>query len=150
MKSDTFLAMESLINCSRKMMPANKTAIRDDEAVFSAWPLDEASWYCRTHIYSCPEGQEEAYAQELAQSVREKKLPWLVSISMEDVPAQFVSALESNGFVIRAPQAGMIMETADYVAQPLDEHVIMIGEDRIDEWADASHRCHADDVLSAR
>ena len=140
MKTDTYLAMESLINCSRKLMHESVEIGTDGDPRFSAWPLDVASWYCRTHIYSCPEEKEEETVQELAEGVKSKKLPWLVSISTEDVSDRFVQLLEQAGFVIRAPQAGMLLETAAYEAKPLDPHVIMIGEDRIDEWADASSK----------
>lgn len=137
MKTDTYLCMESLVNCGRKPGVELPEARQGEPVLCTVKPVDYDSWYCRTHVYTCPEGKEEAVAQKLAEDIRSKKLPWLLSVIVEDVSETFLAELEKAGFAVRTPQAGMLLETADYEVKPEDPHIVRIGEDRIEEWMDA-------------
>ena len=135
MKSNSYLAVESLFHISENLL-RQTGRVGYYRPYFSTFrPLDYNSWYCRTHVHTCPVGQEEALTRRLAEGVRRGQLPWLLSVSEEDVPAAFFPALEQAGFSVRKPQTGMLLETRSYQPAPADPHVVRIGPDQIGAWA---------------
>ena len=118
MKSNSYLAVESLFHISENLL-RQTGRVGYYRPYFSTFrPLDYNSWYCRTHVHTCPVGQEEALTRRLAEGVRRGQLPWLLSVSEEDVPAAFFPALEQAGFSVRKPQTGMLLETRSYQPAP--------------------------------
>ena len=136
MKSQSWLTMESLIHLSEKLSYKTGRSGCYQPYWSCVWPLDYPSWYCRTHVLSCPEGMVEQMAQDLAQGARDGLRPPLVSVVVEDVPETFIPALERNGFVLLKPQTGMLLEIDRYEARGEDPHVVEIGPDRLMEWSE--------------
>ena len=135
MKSNPYLAVESLFHISENLLRLTGRA-GYYQPYFSVFqPMDYNSWYSRIHVHSCPAGQEESLTHLLAERVRRKEFPWLLSVNEEDVPAAFFPALEKAGFSVRKPQTGMLLLTDDYQPGPENPHVVRIGPDQIDAWS---------------
>ena len=113
MKDPVFLAKESLIRLSGKLLKQTGDKPVEDEHTLMFKTDAVSSGYCRTYINSCPAGEEAAMAARLAADIRAGVRPPLVMLTEEEVPGLSVE-LEKRGFEVKKRQNGMVMQSADY------------------------------------
>lgn len=134
MKDPVFLAKESLINLSGKLLnqTGDMPAASEHFLMFKTDAV--SSGYCRTYVKSCPAGEEAAMAARLAEDIRAGVRPPLVMLTAEEVPG-LSAELEKLGFVVKKRQNGMVMDSADYMEKGMDACVERIAEEDLPQWS---------------
>ncbi|MBQ7778067.1 MAG: GNAT family N-acetyltransferase [Oscillibacter sp.] len=134
MKNAVFLAKESLINLSGKLLRQTGDAPVESEQLIMFKTDVISSGYCRTYINMCPAGEEAAMAARLAEDIRAGARPPLVMLAEEEAPG-LSAELEKQGFTVKKRQNGMVMNAADYEVREMDPHVERITEAELPQWS---------------
>lgn len=134
MKNAVFLAKESLINLSGKLLRQTGDTPVESERFVLCKTDAVSSGYCRTYVKDCPAGEEAAMAAGLAADIRAGVRPPLVMLAEEEAPG-LSAELEKLGFVVKKRQNGMVMNSADYAEQPMDPCVERICEADLPQWS---------------
>ncbi len=134
MNDPVFLAKESLINLSGKLL--KQTGDKPVESEHDVLCKTDAvsSGYCRTYVKSCPAGEEAAMAARLAADIRAGARPPLVMLTEEEVPG-LSAELEKQGFVVKKRQNGMVMQSADYAERDMGLCVERVAEEDLPQWS---------------
>ncbi len=135
-KSKSFLAVESLMDLSKKASMAKKREYEENENFCFYRNFVKLSWYSRLNIINMPE-KDEKMLERIKTLCLEPTSPKYMSLSLEDCYEGIEEDMISVGFKVIKPQKGMLYSLENAPEYENDSNIVRITRKKLAGWVAA-------------